>query len=118
MIALAEKCFADRNGALGHEGLEPAERHVALGRLLHLLDQPQHLVEPVDVERKQYPVKDHRRQAAEQDAVGDEGDVAGKADDAQRNHGAHRERRNDESGREKTDQGDVVHVSPNAQLKL
>ena len=69
-------------------------------------------MQPVDVERKQYAVKDHRRNAAEQRAVGDEGNVAGKADDAQRNHGPHRERRNDEPRRKKTDHRDVIHVPP------
>ncbi len=57
-------------------------------------------------------MKDDRRKAAEQRAVGDESNVAGKPYDAERNHGPHRERRDDESRRKKTDHRDVIHVPP------
>ena len=112
LFALAKQRFAHRDGALGHERLEPVERHVAFAGRLDLLDQLEHLMQPVDVERKQYRMQNDRRDAAEQRAVGDESNVANDPDDTKRNHGPHRERRNDEPGRQKTDHSDETHVPP------
>ena len=95
---VGEFAFAEENVSLavfapGHERLEPVHRQIAARGAAHLLDQFDHLIKAIGVQRQQQAVEENRRKRARQDSRAQETERAGNGRYAQGNDRFHRNRR-------------------------